>query len=111
MISLVPAGNDDPAFLSIAQRIVNGAIAALHVREVYLVHIDNWFDQKWLGWWSKWKHNELKELYVPPFNPNRVHSQTHFVWDPNRSRWTSAGPGNPPHITHPAPPAPPLQPP
>jgi hypothetical protein len=101
MIALVPAGHDDPAFLAIAQRIVNGAIAALQVREVYLVHVDNWFDHKWLGWWSNWKHKELKELYVPPFNPNRVCSQTRFIWDPHSSQWTPAGQGKRLHLRQP----------
>lgn len=101
MIVLVPAEHDDGAFLSLAQRIVNGAIAALQVREVYLVHVDNWFDHKWLGWWSTWKHKELKQLYVPPFNPNRVRSQKRFIWEQNNSRWTPAGQGKPLHLRQP----------
>jgi hypothetical protein len=98
MIELVAAENDDVAFLSLARRIVNGAITELKMREVYLVHIDNWFDHKWLGWWSSWKHKELNRLYVPPFNPNRVRSQKHFVWDPSGSQWAHAGPGKLLHV-------------
>jgi hypothetical protein len=101
MIELVPADNDDAAFLSLAQRIVNGAIAELHVREVYLVHVDNWFDHKWLGWWSTWEHKEPKELCVPRFNPNRVRSQKYFIWDANGSRWTLTGHAKPLHIRQP----------
>jgi len=101
MIELVPAELDDVAFLSLVQRIVNGAISSLQVREVYLVHIDNWFDHKWLGWWSSWKHKELKVLYVPPFNPNRVRSQKHFLWDGNSSRWTLTGQGKNLHLRQP----------
>ncbi|MCH8829127.1 MAG: hypothetical protein IID45_06070 [Planctomycetes bacterium] len=88
MIELVPTVHDDAEFLSLAQRIVNGAISVLRIREVYLVHIDNWFDHKWLGWWSSFEHKAPKELYVPPFNPNRVCSQKHFTWDEGSSRWT-----------------------
>jgi hypothetical protein len=98
MIELIPTETDDPAFLSLAQRIVNGAIAALQVREVYLVYIDNWFDHKWLGWWSNWQHKDLKKLFVPPFNPNRVRSQKHFIWDANSSAWTFTGQGKPLHL-------------
>jgi len=101
MIQLVPAENDDPAFLALAQRIVNGAIAALQAQEVYIVHIDNWFDHKWLGWWSRWKHKELKELRVPPFNPNRVGSQKRYIWDASSSRWTFTGEGKPLHVPQP----------
>jgi hypothetical protein len=44
MIELAPTEFDDPAFLSLAQRIVNGAVTALAMREVFLVRMDNWFD-------------------------------------------------------------------
>jgi hypothetical protein len=101
MIELVPAENDDAAFLSLAQRIVNGAIEALQMHEVYLVHINNWFDYKWLGWWSWGDHRELKELCVPPFNPNRVRSQKHFLWDANSLRWTLTGQGKLLHLRQP----------
>ena len=90
MIELVPSDYDDIVFLQLAQRIVNGAVAALWVREIYLVQTDNWFDYKWLGFWSTWKGSELLELFVPPFNPNRVRSEKHFVWDAISSRFTSA---------------------
>jgi hypothetical protein len=49
MIELVPAEYDDLGFLSLARRIINGAIVELRMREVFLVHVDNWFDHKWLA--------------------------------------------------------------
>ena len=97
MIEFVPAERDDPAFLALVQRIANGAIADLDVSEVYLVHIDNWFDFKWLGWWS-WSKAGLHRLVVPPFNPNRVLGQKHFVRNVNGMGWTCAGPGKPLHV-------------
>jgi hypothetical protein len=97
MIELVPTQHDDPAFLSLAQRIVNGAIADLHVREVYVVHVDNWFDFKWLGWWS-WSKAGLERLVVPPFNPNRVRGQKHFIRDVDGTQWTCIGSGMPLHV-------------
>src|SRR2546430_14591892 len=87
MIELVPAENDDVLFLSLAQCIVNGAIVELRVREVFLVHVDNWFDHKWLGWWSR----KEEELRVPTFTPNRVHSEKHFVWKSGTSAWEDIG--------------------
>jgi hypothetical protein len=74
VIELVPAGHDDVAFLSLAQRIMKGAIAELEMREVFLVHVDNRFDHKWLGWWSR----KEEELRIPTFTPNRVCSEKHF---------------------------------
>jgi hypothetical protein len=91
MIELARSENDDVAFLQLTQWIVNGAISALNAREVYLVRVDNWFDFKWLGFWSSWgRERELKELCVPPFNPNRVRSENRYIWDENSSRVHSA---------------------
>ena len=88
MIELVPAEHDDTAFLSLAQRIINGAIETLQMREVHLVHIDNWFDHKWLGWRSRRGEDELR---VPLFTPNRIRSEKHFAWDEDKSAWTCVG--------------------
>ena len=95
MIELVPAEHDDVGFLLLAQRIVNGAVAAMQIREVHLVHVDNWFDCKWLGWRSRRGEDELR---VPLFSPNRIRSQKHFVWDVDRSAWTSVSPPKTLHI-------------
>jgi hypothetical protein len=103
MIELAPAEYDDVAFLSLAQRIVNGAVTALKAREVYLVQTDNWFDWKWLGFGSRWERGgELTRLCAPPFNPNRIRSEKHFIWDASGLRWTSAGLKKPLHIHQPA---------
>jgi hypothetical protein len=96
MFEFVPTESDDPAFLSLAERIINAAIPDLKVLEVYVVHLDNWFDFKWLGWWS-WKEPELSRLVVPPFNPNRVREQKHFVRAANEHQWTYIGSGKPLH--------------
>lgn len=95
MIQLVPAEHDDTAFLSLAQRIMNGAITVLQVREVFVVHVDNWFDHKWLGWRSRKGEDELR---APLFTPNRVCSEKHFVWDADTSAWKSVGLPRPLHI-------------
>ena len=97
MIELVPAEDDDAAFVSLAQRIVNGAIAELGMREVFLVHVDNWFDHKWLGWRSR----KGEELRVPLFTPNRVRSERHFVWDVVISAWAIAPLPRPLHYRQP----------
>jgi hypothetical protein len=97
MIELVPLENDDAEFLRLTQRIVDGAVAELHVRDVFLVHVDTWFDHKWLGWWS-WKGDELR---VPPFTPSRVQSEKRLIWNPDLSAWTVAVLDKPLHIRQP----------
>jgi hypothetical protein len=97
MIELVPTPNDAPGFLSLTARILNGAVLAHEVREVFLVHIDTWFDHKWLGWWS-WKGNVL---CVPPFTQRRVISERRFVRSAEPATWTSAALKRPLHIRQP----------
>jgi hypothetical protein len=97
MIELVPAEHDDVGFLSLAQRTMNGAVVELRMREVFLVHVDNWFDHKWLGWWSR----KEEELRVPTFTPNRVHSEKHFVWNSETSVWECIGLERPLHMRQP----------
>jgi hypothetical protein len=92
VLEVVVAEHDDIAFVRLAQRYINGAITALEVREVYLVHIDNWFDFKWLGWRTKKREEHLR---IPPFSPGRVQSEKHFVWDVQASNWISTAVRNP----------------
>ncbi|HYV38965.1 MAG TPA: hypothetical protein VE988_24990 [Gemmataceae bacterium] len=97
MIELIPSEHDDSGFLSLAQRIVNGALASLQMLEAYLVHIDNWFDHMWLAWWSR----KGEELRIPTFTPNRVQSERHFVWDLEKSAWISTDLTMPLHVRQP----------
>jgi hypothetical protein len=97
VIELVPAEHDDLAFLSLARRLINGAIAELGMREVFLVHVDNWFDHKWLGWWSR----KEEELRVPTFTPNRVCSEKHLLWNAKTSAWEDIRLQKPLHVHQP----------
>src|SRR4051812_39065139 len=96
MIELIATEHDDSAFLSLAQRITNGALVELGVREVFLVHVDNWFDFKWLGWWSRNK----EELRVPTFTPNRVVSEKHLIMAADAA-WEPIAMQRPLHVHHP----------
>jgi hypothetical protein len=78
MIELFRDELDDAGFLSVVQRIINGAAAELRVHEVFIVHIDNWFDHKWLGWRTRRGDTELR---IPMFSPGRVRSEGRFHWD------------------------------
>jgi hypothetical protein len=106
MIELGLFEGDDPGFVTITQRIINGVIEALEVNEVYLTQIDNWFDWKWLGFWStNWTLDEnswqASELVIPPFNPNRVRSEKRFVRDGGESPFAVADLKKPLHRRQP----------
>ena len=72
---------DDPRFVTLANRLLDATITVSRPAEVYLIRIDRWFDAKWrnfsgkvlgaLGVWSR-------AITIPPFHPNRVLGETHF---------------------------------
>ncbi len=85
---------DDPAFLTVVDRIVAKLCDQHRFEEVHLIHIDNWFDHKWLSYsgcgvvafqggyyWLETAKKETwqEQLTFPPFNPNRVVAQFQFV--------------------------------
>ncbi len=64
-----------------------GVLNSLHPKRLYLIHVDNWFDHKWLGFSGQsagaignWKKGD--RLTMPPFVPNRVLSQQSWDLDP-----------------------------
>jgi hypothetical protein len=73
---------DDIEFVHQLRLIVAGVLLAFQPREVYLVKIDNWFGDRWLGFSHKlmgaagvhYRHT----LRVPPFVPARVVYERHF---------------------------------
>ncbi len=83
---------DDPAFLAIVDHIIAALVCQDRPDEVYLVHIDNWFDRKWLRYsgygvvafhGSPWvfvakEEHRQEQLTFPPFTPNRVVAQYFF---------------------------------
>ena len=80
---------DAPRFLAIVKSAAAGIAAASRPRRLYLIHIDNWFDHKWLDFAGQavdglgiWRHGE--QLTIPPFVRNRVLDQR--CWGFDRAR-------------------------
>ena len=48
MIRIADGLTDDSDFLGLLGSLVGGLVARLNPEEVWIVHIDNWFDHKWL---------------------------------------------------------------
>ena len=90
----------DPAF---ADLVLN---AAFHVglsssaEEVYLIHVDNWFDHKWLNWPASTRVSKRyskdgpdQQAPVPSFTLSRILSQDRLRYDPTSARYILAGGG------------------
>jgi hypothetical protein len=81
---------DDPAFLAIVDRLIANLVRRNRPDEVHLIHIDNWFDRKWLRFSgygivpflpgnpyrevAKAEHTQTQKTF-PPFTPNRIVAQ------------------------------------
>ena len=101
MILLNSTEKDDLEFIKQIQNIIFGIIKRRNPVEIYLIHINNWFGPKWLGFSGKtlgalgvWN----KELSIPPFHPNRVLLEKHYVWDDAFSKWDTADSCKPIHL-------------
>jgi hypothetical protein len=93
----VAAGEtDDPQFITLLNSLVRGLIEEDKPQELWIIQIDNWFDQKWLRFsgigivdyqfpaYMNRYDGALDEFYqdkvtFPPFTPNRVLGQWSFV--------------------------------
>jgi hypothetical protein len=91
MLSFTP--DDDPDFHGMASRILNHSVEIYKPAKVHVVHIDNWFDAKWLDFSGKvlgaipvWRKN----ISIPPFHPNRVLLEAHFDRDPYLGHYSLA---------------------
>ncbi len=102
MIEIHKTATDDPGFLSLVTNLIGNLEQNRTIHELHVVHIDNWFDHKWLGFSGKilgvagvWKTGD--RLTIPAFKPSRVHSHQYFVRaDPNEPLEES----NPPRELH-----------
>jgi hypothetical protein len=81
MVHVPVATSDDPAFVDLAERALNGAAALASAEFLHLVKIDAWFGDRWFTFAGKllgavgvheWN------LKVPPFHPHRVLSECRF---------------------------------
>jgi hypothetical protein len=95
-IEIVTGETDDPQFITLLNALVRGVVKEGAPQELWVIQIDNWFDQKWLRFsgigtvdfkfpaFMKRYDSALEEFYqdkltFPPFTPNRVLGQWSYV--------------------------------
>jgi hypothetical protein len=83
MITIRRAQEDDPGFLSQVRSILVGCLHEYNPVEAYVVRIRDFFDYKWCYFsgktWGVLGVSDFRNLTLPPFVPNRVLSQDHYV--------------------------------
>ncbi len=94
-VTIPPGLTDDNSFIELLNSMLRKLCAEHTTERLWVIQIDNWFDQKWLGFSGKgivdfqfpeYMHRfdaALEEFYqdrltFPPFAPNRVLSQWSF---------------------------------
>ena len=81
-LELVSTGHDDPVFVQTVARILRATVVCYAPQDIYVVHIDNWFDHKWLSFsgccWSQCATWLGPLLRIPAFHPHRVVSQRYY---------------------------------
>jgi hypothetical protein len=75
-------GNDDIGFVHKVRPIIDGVLRIVEPPVFYVVKVDSWFGDKWLGFSNKLAGavgvQHRATLRVPPFVPSRVVSQRYF---------------------------------
>lgn len=88
MIALDLDDNDDIGFVHEVRPIIEGVLRVVEPAELYVVKIDSWFGDKWLGFSNKLVGSVGVQyratLRMPPFVPARVVSQRFFRRDMTR---------------------------
>lgn len=93
-IHIAVTETDDPAFIEALVGLILRYTASHTPEQVWVIHIDNWFDHKWLRFsgygtvasgfamdrWDSVKVEFYRDgLTFPPFSPNRVISQCSYL--------------------------------
>ena len=105
MIALNRTDKDDALFVDIVGHLLNEMVQHHQLDEVYIVHIDNWFDYKWLNFSGTVLHEIAvwkSKTTLPPFHPSRVINQLHFRLSERASLLYEAAPSKPLHILQPS---------
>ena len=94
LVQVIAGESDDPGFIGLVNSLITGVINRYSPQQLWIIHIDNWFDHKWLRFsgigavasdipidrYDTVKAESYQEkLTFPPFVPNRVLGQLSYV--------------------------------
>jgi hypothetical protein len=89
---------DDQDFVAVTNRITIALVSKSSPERIVIVRVDNWFDRKWLGFsgmYFRYASVSRKRLTVPPFNPNRILEECHYL--KSNDSWELVKPEQPVH--------------
>ena len=73
MIEIPTNTRDNPGYIKNVERLFNDRISKWTLKDLYITHIDNWFDEKWVKFSGTIMHeisiHNLVDITVPPFHP------------------------------------------
>lgn len=82
MVDIPSDDSDDPQFIELAERVINGEAALVSAEVLHIVRIDSWFGDRWYSFAGKLlgavEVHFPERLRVPPFHPHRVVSEARF---------------------------------
>jgi hypothetical protein len=94
MVLAIDGITDDSDFLNLINALLRKLTASIEPKQLWVIHIDNWFDHKWLkfsgngavssnipleGFETVKKEFYQDRITFPPFAPNRVLGQRSYV--------------------------------
>lgn len=97
-VQLPHNANDDSGFIALIGSFISTYSTSLSAKRIVLIHVDNWFGERWLGFAGKFKgiagirqrRGKLgvdgdRSLATPPFRPSRIQSYAGYSLDSDGS--------------------------
>lgn len=106
LIDLIVTESDDVDFVALVRRWIRNAILMYAPQDIFVIHVDNWFSEKWLGFsgkvfggWGVPRWDVYVERRIPPFHPHRVQSEASYRWSSTARHYVKQGARAPLHVS------------
>ena len=97
MIEFEISKSDDHEFIDLMRKIIMGNIIVSAQSKVFVVKVDNWFSNKWLGYAGGKYHSGLfhtpaQDITLPPFSKRRIISSAYYEYDKDTAEYLEKTP-------------------